>query len=227
MHICLFDIDGTLISSGGAGKAALEAALAVEFGVPVISDQLTLSGRTDRAILADLVRFHALALCPTTSQRLIASYLHHLPSSLAAGRGQVLPGVLALLDQLRRRSDVALGLLTGNTLAGARIKLEHFGLWHYFDFGAYGDEHEDRDDVARAAWQEVTRRHEGIARPEKAWVIGDTPLDIRCARAIGAGAVAVATGWHTLDELASHAPDLLFNDLTEPSLFLARLGGLP
>jgi phosphoglycolate phosphatase-like HAD superfamily hydrolase len=226
VHFCLFDIDGTLISSGGAGKAALEAALASEFGIPAISDQLRLSGRTDRAILADLARFHELAICPTISKRLTDAYLHHLPGSLAAGRGAILPGILSLLDNLRQRNNVALGLLTGNTHAGARIKLQHFGLWDYFDFGAYGDEHEDRDDVARAAWHEVRQRHAG-SRPERAWVIGDTPLDIRCARAIGASAVAVATGWHSLDELASHSPDLLFSDLSDPVPLLTLLDESP
>ena len=226
MHFCLFDIDGTLISSGGAGKAALEAALAAEFGIPAISDQLTLSGRTDRAIVADLVRFHELALCSTTNQRLTDSYLRHHPASLAAGCGLILPGILPLLEKLREQKNVVLGLLTGNTHAGARIKLEHFGLWEYFDFGAFGDEHEDRDDVARAAWVEVSRRHNN-SRPDRAWVIGDTPLDIRCARAIGAGAVAVATGWHSLDELAAHNPDLLFSDLTNPAPLLARLDETP
>src|SRR5438067_2047623 len=141
LHVCLFDIDGTLIASGGAGKSALEAALADEFGIERISDELKLSGRTDRAILADLIRMHALDPAPATGLRLTASYLRHLPAHLSSGTGRILPGILELLHALRERPDVGLGLLTGNIRAGDHIKLAHFGLWDFFGFGGYGDEH--------------------------------------------------------------------------------------
>ncbi len=224
MHVCLFDIDGTLISSGGAGKAALEAALASEFGIPRLLEELKLSGRTDRAIAYDILRMHALDETPENWQRLITGYLRHLPQSLATLKGRVLPGIAALLGELSQRDDVLLGLLTGNIRAGARVKLGHFGLYDYFTFGGYGDEHLDRDDVAREALAEVHRQLNGSAVPERIWVIGDTPLDIACARAIGARAVAVATGWHPIEELAAHRPDLLLNDLSDPSTLLARWG---
>lgn len=220
MHVCLFDIDGTLILSGGAGKSALEAALAEEFGIPRLHDDISLSGRTDRSILLDLIDRHALDVSANTARRILAAYLRHLPAHLQNGGGHVLPGILDLLAQLSRRADVVLGLLTGNVRAGAHIKLTHFGLWDYFGFGGYGDDHVDRDDVARAAWTEVQARCDGRAAPERVWVIGDTPLDIRCARAIGAKAVAVATGWHDADELADHKPDLLLSDLSDPSPLL-------
>jgi phosphoglycolate phosphatase-like HAD superfamily hydrolase len=224
LHFCLFDIDGTLIASGGAGKAALERALADEFGIERITDDLTLSGRTDRAILADLIRLHDLDPAPSTTQRLTASYLRNLPASLASGQGRILPGILELLQALRKRDDVTLGLLTGNIPEGARIKLAHFGIWEYFGFGGYGDLHLDRDDVARAALQEVKSRHDGQVTLGRIWVIGDTPLDIRCARAIGARVAAVATGWHSLAELAAHEPDLLVDDFSDPHPLLRRLG---
>ncbi len=223
MHVCLFDIDGTLISSGGAGKAALEAALLAEFGIERLADEISLSGRTDRAILADLVRIHRLDSSPETVERLTIAYLYHLPASLAAGRGTVLPGIAHLLDELRTREDVLLGLLTGNIRAGARAKLSHFGLWDYFALGGFGDLHLDRDDVARDAWREVYSHCNGSVRVEDVWVIGDTPLDVRCARAIGARVVAVATGWHSLDELAEHRPDLLLRDLADAGPLLAFL----
>jgi phosphoglycolate phosphatase-like HAD superfamily hydrolase len=218
MHVCLFDIDGTLISSGGAGKAALEAALASEFGIPHLIEKLQLSGRTDRAITLDLFRLHVIADTPENWQRLMTAYLHHLPRCLATHKGRVLPGIADLLGRLSEREDVAVGLLTGNVRAGARVKLGHFGLYDYFAFGGFGDAHLDRDDVAREALAEVQRLHNGSVRPERIWVVGDTPLDVRCARAIGARAVAVATGWHSRDELAAHGPDLLFGDLTDPEL---------
>ncbi len=220
MHVCLFDIDGTLIASGGAGKAALEAALAEAFGVPHILDKLELSGRTDRAIIADLFRLHVIDDTPENHELLRDAYLRHLPRYLPAGR--VLPGIAELLAHLTGRPDMAIGLLTGNVRAGAKAKLGYFGLYDYFAFGGYGDHHLDRNDVAREALDEVRRRFNGAVRPESIWVIGDTPLDIRCARAIGARAVAVATGWHGLAELAEHRPDLLLPNLSNPDLLLAN-----
>jgi phosphoglycolate phosphatase-like HAD superfamily hydrolase len=222
LHVCLFDIDGTLIASGGAGKSALEAALTEEFGLERMCDSIKLSGRTDRAILAELMRVHCLEATPATASRIMTAYLRHLPSHLGSGTGRILPGILELLTHLRERADVGLGLLTGNIRAGAQVKLSHFGLWEFFAFGGYGDEHEDRDDVARAVWREVATRFDGAVTPERAWVIGDTPLDIRCARAIGAQVAAVATGWHTAAELASHQPDLLLDDLSDATAFLSR-----
>jgi phosphoglycolate phosphatase len=222
MHVCLFDIDGTLIASGGAGKVALEKALASEFGITKLIDKLQLSGRPDRAILRDLFRLHVIDDTPENWRRITEAYLRELPACLAASQGRVLPGIAELLDHLHDRDDVAVGLLTGNIRAGARVKLGHFGLYDYFAFGGFGDRHFDRDDVAREAWGEIHRRFNGSVAAERVWVIGDTPLDVRCARCIGARAVAVATGWHSRDELAEHAPDLLLADLSDPQPLLSR-----
>jgi phosphoglycolate phosphatase-like HAD superfamily hydrolase len=221
MHVCLFDIDGTLIASGGAGKAALEVALAEEFGIAGPIEKLSLSGRTDLAIARDLLALSGLGDCPPNRRRLLDAYLRHLPACLARGTGQVLPGIVALLGHLGRRGDLTLGLLTGNIRAGARLKLGHFGLFDHFAFGGYGDLHLDRDDVAREALAAAEGHLGRPVRPEQVWVVGDTPLDIRCARAIGARAVAVLTGWHTHAELADHAPDLLLADLADPAPLLA------
>jgi phosphoglycolate phosphatase-like HAD superfamily hydrolase len=220
MHICLFDIDGTLIASGGAGKAALEAALASEFGVDGLIEKLQLSGRTDRAIIRDLFRLHVIDETPENWRRLIDGYLGHLPACLARGSGRVLPGIAGLLDRLASREDVALGLLTGNLRAGARVKLGHFGLHEFFAFGGYGDEHVDRDDVAREALRVVHQHCTVPVHPDRIWVVGDTPLDVQCARAIGARAVAVATGWHSRQELGGCRPDLLVDDLADPAPLL-------
>jgi phosphoglycolate phosphatase-like HAD superfamily hydrolase len=221
MHVCLFDIDGTLITSAGAGKAALEAALA-EFGIPPLIDKLELSGRTDRAIIRDLFQMHVIEETPDNLQRLVQGYLRHLPACLASHRGRVLPGIAALLEQLHERCDVAVGLLTGNVRAGARVKLGYFGLYDYFGFGGYGDHHLDRDDVAREALAEIHQRFDGTVALERIWVVGDTPLDIQCARSIGAKVAAVCTGWHPREELADHAPDLLLTDLADPTPLLAQ-----
>jgi phosphoglycolate phosphatase-like HAD superfamily hydrolase len=221
MHVVLFDIDGTLISSGGAGKAALERAMAAEFGVAQPVEKLQLSGRPDRAIIQDLFGMHGVEYTPHNLQRLTASYLSHLPDCLASHNGRVLPGVSALLEELRRR-EVLLGLLTGNIRAGARAKLGFFGLYEHFAFGGFGDHHLDRDDIAREALAEVKARLNGRHSPERIWVVGDTPLDVRCARAIEARAVAVATGWHDMEELAAHQPDLLMADLSDATALLER-----
>lgn len=222
MHVCLFDIDGTLLHSGGAGKAAIEVALTEDFGVE-LRVQVTYSGRTDRAIARDLLRHHGIE--PTTEnwQRLVRGYLERLPLSLTTNQGKVLPGISALLEQLARVDRVAVGLLTGNIRAGARIKLGHFDLYHHFAFGGFGDEHYERDDVAREALAAVGAHLSGRHSPDRIWVIGDTPLDVQCARAIGARAVAVATGWHSLDELRATGPDLLLPDLSDPAPLLSLL----
>jgi phosphoglycolate phosphatase-like HAD superfamily hydrolase len=220
MYVCLFDIDGTLLSSGGAGKAALEEGLAEEFGVLGTMDNFVLSGRTDNAIVSDLLRLSGLADSAGNRARLFAGYLRHLPGCLARCTGRVLPGVQALLELLAARRDIAVGLLTGNIRAGARLKLGHYGLYEHFAFGGFGDRHHHRDDVAREALDEVQRHLGGTVDPDRVWVIGDTPLDVNCARAIGARAVAVVTGWHDRSELAACRPDLLLDDLSDPGPLL-------
>jgi phosphoglycolate phosphatase-like HAD superfamily hydrolase len=222
MHVCLFDIDGTLLASGGAGKAAMEAALQAEFGLEAIRVHVPYSGRTDRAIGRDLLEAHGTAGSPENWQRLRDAYLGRLPECLQRHRGRVLPGIAALLERLAAGGNVALGLLTGNVRAGARLKLGHYGLWHHFAFGGFGDEHFERDDVAREALAVLRRHLDGAVRLDRVWVIGDTPLDVRCARAIGANAVAVATGWHSREELEAAEPDLLLTDLSDPAPLLGR-----
>ncbi len=222
MIVCLFDIDGTLISSCGAGKAALEEAMPDEFGVTHLIEKLQLSGRTDRAIIRDLFRMHVIDETPENLRRLTAAYLRRLPACLQRYAGRVLPGVGDLLRQLSSRDDVLVGLLTGNVRDGARVKLGHFGLHEHFSVGGFGDHHFDRDDVAREALAEVRRVLNGAADPGRVWVVGDTPLDVRCARAIGARAAAVCTGWHSRDELADHGPDVLLTDLSDPTALFAQ-----
>jgi phosphoglycolate phosphatase-like HAD superfamily hydrolase len=214
MPILLFDIDGTLVRTGGAGKFAMEAALTAAFGVRDIRDTVPYSGRTDRHIVRELLTVHDINPTQANQDRLRDEYLTQLPAALKTQRGNVCPGVNELLAELRPRPDVVLGLLTGNVRAGARHKLGHYGLWDIFACGGFGDDHYDRDDVARAAVAEV-RAHLGrdFAAGD-VWVIGDTPLDVQCARAVGAKAVTVATGWHAMEELQSHAPDLALADLS-------------
>jgi phosphoglycolate phosphatase-like HAD superfamily hydrolase len=227
MIVCLFDIDGTLLSSGGAGKAAMEAALTTAFGAPANMDGVPFSGRTDRSIGRDIFRLHAIEETPANWQRFLAAYLDHLPTYLYNRQGKVLPGITALLECLQTRADVAVGLLTGNVRDGARLKLGHYGLYHHFAFGGFGDHHFHRDDVASEALAAVRAHLKEPVDLDRIWVIGDTPLDVQCARSIGARAVAVATGWHSHDVLAAARPDLLLTDLSDPAPLLELWGGGP
>lgn len=223
MQIVLFDIDGTLISTGGAGRAALEDAMAQEFGVVAQIPPLLLSGRTDRAIMRDLFQIHAIEDKENQRERLTRSYLEHLPAHLRRQPGQLLPGVLDFIQHLLARSDVLLGLLTGNSQQGAQVKLRHFSLDQHFVCGGFGDDCLDRDEVAQKALTAARNHLPSGQTMDRVWVIGDTPLDIRCARKIQAEAVAVATGWHSMEELQEHRPSYLLADLSQAVENLAPL----
>lgn len=215
MHVCLFDIDGTLIHTGGAGKAALFEALRSAFDIARPHEKVEIHGRTDRGITRDLFLHHGIDDCPEHWHRFRDAYLRHLPEMMAQREGAVLPGIVPLLDRLRSRDDVLVGLLTGNTRRGASLKLRHFGLDQYFDLGGFGDDHVDRIDVAREALAVVTSRMNGAVDVNRMWVIGDTPGDVRCGRAIGAKVIAVATGDSTHEELAATNPDHLAKDFSD------------
>src|SRR3954451_24099988 len=144
MHICLLDIDGTLVLTGGAGQTAFAETLSADFGIPEISTNVAFAGRSDRAIVADLFRDHGIEPSDENWQRFCNGYLGRLDSVLAKRPGYVLPGVGELLQALAARGDIALGLLTGNVREGARRKLTYYDLWHWFPFGGFGDDHVDR-----------------------------------------------------------------------------------
>lgn len=222
MKILFFDIDGTLIDSGGAGRMAMESALLTEFGVATDNPAVPYAGRTDAAIIGDLLRAHELEVSPKNIQRFLDCYLGHLPGCLTQRQGQTLPGVRPLLEALQGRSDVLLGLLTGNVEAGATNKLSHFGLGHYFQCGGFADNLVERNDVARAA-RARAERHLGRPIDESItlWVIGDTPHDVVCGRAIGAQVLAVATGTHSESQLELAEPDHVVSDLTDLDRLLA------
>jgi phosphoglycolate phosphatase len=223
MHVLLFDIDGTLVDAGGAGQAAMEQAVARVFGETRPVTGIPTAGRTDRAIGRDLFDYYSIAATEANWSRYLSSYFELLPDSLRLRNGKVLPGVTALIERLSASDGVFLGLLTGNFAEGARLKLEHFGLHHHFRAGGFGDDHLHRDDVARQAFATV-REHLPDVRPDQIWVVGDTPADVQCGRAIGANVLAVATGIYRAEELAPCEPDVLLNDLSAPEEWLARLG---
>jgi phosphoglycolate phosphatase len=224
MHVLLFDIDGTLLNTGGAGQRAMEQALQTVFGITRPTEGISAAGRTDRAITHDLFAYHGIESTPEAWHQFHQTYLEHLGEMLPRLEGQILPGVKSLLETLAAREDVVLGLLTGNLAGGAELKLRHYGLHHYFVAGGFGDEHHDRDDVARMAREVIAEHCTFDIVDDRLWVVGDTPHDVRCGRAINARVAAVATGSFTLEQLRDANPDQLYADLSDPGPLLAALG---
>ncbi|MFM7056510.1 MAG: HAD family hydrolase [Planctomycetota bacterium] len=230
--VLFFDIDGTMLHTGGAGQKAMELALREEFRVPEPFHAVQTAGRTDRGIENEVFARCGIPLTDHQRQRFTRAYLERLPQCLRELPGGLLPGVRPLLDVLSRNPRVHLSLLTGNYAEGAWMKLRHFEIDHFFTGGAYGDHHPERDDVARDALAHVRTTLQKDVSGNAAWVIGDTPADIRCARAIGAKAAAVATGIYSAQQLHPHSPDELFHNLADTARVLERLltnrpAGLP
>jgi len=219
--VILFDIDGTLINTGGAGRAALESALLREFGVDS-PHKVPVMGRTDLGITKSLFESHEIEDSEENWRRFCETYLDVLPGTLPTKPGRVLPCVDEALQQLSGEDNVELGLLTGNLAEGAAIKLDYFGIYKYFEggCGGFGDHSIDRDDVARSALASAEERFPGI-EPSQLWVVGDTPLDIQCARAINARCIALTTGTFSREELAEHNADLLLDSLGDEQFFKA------
>jgi phosphoglycolate phosphatase-like HAD superfamily hydrolase len=224
--LVLFDIDGTLIHSGGAGVRGMAAAVAALHTHPGALADVPVAGRTDRAIVRDVLARIGL---PDTEDQVAAlrdAYLRELPNALAQppeGTFGVLPGVPEALDALSTDDRFTVGLLTGNFATGARIKLEFFGLWQRFALGAYGDRHVNRRDLVPLA---VAESREAGWPPAAVVVIGDTPLDVDCALAHGAIAVGVATGHTTPAELADAGAHLVVDTLESLTPIADRLAGL-
>lgn len=218
MTLVLFDIDGTLISTGRAGMRGMNRAFERLFGVSGALDSVTLAGRTDRAIVTEAFTRAGLSADEDSILRLREAYCQDLSVALAdpeTRQGAILPGVVSLLDALETREDVVVGLLTGNFAGGAAIKLGHFGLWNRFAFGAFGDDHADRRSlVALAVDAALAAGHQRFESPAIV-VVGDTPLDVDCAHAYGARAVAVATGPFTHQALAATEPASTVHTLEE------------
>jgi phosphoglycolate phosphatase-like HAD superfamily hydrolase len=137
--------------------------------------------------------------------------------------GRLLPGIIPLLDSLKDRPDCVLALLTGNLAAGAEVKLSHYGVWHYFGFGAYADDHHERNRLGPVAAARAMEGHGEEFPPDRIYVIGDTPRDIECGKALGAKTVAVTTGHYSREELACHEPDFLFDDLSDAEAVMAAI----
>ena len=217
--LLLWDIDGTILASGGAGMKALKTALNTHFGIDGSLDDIDFGGRTDPWIMRQIFAKFGLPADESAFTRYFDGYIAALPGELARSAAHVLPGVRILLDQASARTHVAQGLLTGNRRRGAEVKLAFHGLWDYFPFGAFADDHETRNELGPHAVRRA-REHSGYEfLPARIWVIGDTPHDIACGRAIGARTLAVATGHATEAALRAHQPDAFLPDLSDDAAF--------
>jgi phosphoglycolate phosphatase len=227
LKLLLFDIDGTLLHSGGAGKDAMERAFEQVYGEPNALRGVQLMGRTDPSILLEALERQGLAWREDEAEKFREFYFWYLEEEMGKPRqGKTLcPGILPLLSMLQERRDLELGLLTGNWRYGGQLKLSHFGLDGFFQIGAYADDSMRREDLVPIAMERYFKTS-GI-RPEKSdvYVIGDTPLDILCAKPHGVKSIAVATGVHTLDELEAGHPDHAFRDLSNTAEVLDVFSG--
>jgi len=212
--LVLFDIDGTLIRTHGAGVRAFEQTAAKHFGLVDGIRKLQFAGRTDSSLIRELLTHHGVPVTPENAIRFHEYYLFLLDAYLEHSTGGPCPGVLKFLGDLQTLAHPPLiGLLTGNIRLGAEIKLRRFGLWGRFEMGAFGDDHEDRNELARIALARGRARLGGTLTGEEVLVIGDTPHDIQCGRAIGARVLAVGTGGASLEQLQVHEPDWMVADL--------------
>lgn len=210
MALYLFDLDGTLLLSGGAGMRALNRAFVREYCLAEAMEHIRAAGLTDPMIVTEALRTH-FGRAPRDGEvaRLLALYLAYLPEEVAASeKFRLMPGVPDVIDRLAARGD-QVGLATGNMREGARIKLGHAGLWDRFPFGGFADDSPDRATLVRVA----ASRAPVPAAPADTWVVGDTPRDVAAARACGFRALAVATGPHAIDELRATGADVAIDTL--------------
>jgi len=226
--LVLFDIDGTLVLTGRAGIRAMNRACEEVIGHVGALDGIPVAGRTDWIILHDALGAIGHALDDDLFARLRDAYVGHLEEAIAEpGEGvkAVMPGIRPLLDTLAARPDVFLALLTGNFERSARIKLAHFDLWRYFRCGAFGDDAADRNALVPFALERANGCGLEAIPPESIFVIGDTPHDVACARAVGAVPIAVATGTFTVDQLRASGAGIVFEDLSDTDAVLRVIAG--
>lgn len=229
MIVALFDIDGTLLSTGGAGRRAMEASLREHFGTRG-PDGYAYGGKTDRQIARETMRLEGFTDAEIDARlpAVVDGYLRRLADDLARDPAQVrvYDGVRETLDTLEARDDVVLGLLTGNVVPGAELKLRTAGIAiARFRVGAFGTDHEERPALPAIAQARATAL---LGRPvpgDRVVVIGDTPHDMTCGQGIGARAIGVTTGGYDHAALAAHAPHAVFADLRDTTAVVRAVVG--
>lgn len=228
LRLLLFDIDGTLMLAGGAGSRAIDRICRDRFGIVDAFSGISPDGKTDPLLFREVIRRHRLGADAALEAELTASYLRCFAEEMrAAPEARLLPGVAATLEALSRRSDLALGLLTGNLEPSARIKLSRFGIDRFFRFGAFGSDHAEREllvPLAVARAERVLGRDIGLGR--HVVVLGDTPLDVACALANGVTAIGVATHRYDAAELEAAGAHGVLEDLRDPGKVVAAVDRL-
>jgi phosphoglycolate phosphatase len=224
--LILFDIDGTLVLTGGAGGRAMARAFEEVFGLQHGMASISMAGRTDAWIVAEMAANHGLACSADIFERFHDAYIGHLVHEIHKPGPQkgILPGVRDVLEILATRSGAHLALLTGNFERGARIKLEYFDLWRYFAAGAFGDRTHDRNSLLATALARVTAAGGPAITPAETVIVGDTPLDVAVAIAGGARSLAVATGSYDVAALRASGADVVVEDLLDVEAVLEGLG---
>ena len=227
MKLILWDIDGTLLSTGGVAAAAMREAMASVFGDAPVEERVSYAGKTDSQILLDSYRHVTLDALAGHVRQVGDAYLALLDErrALLIERSRILPGVFTTLRALQGRA--LQGVLTGNMARIARFKLEALGLLEFLDLeaSAFGDDHHQRGELVAVAARRAEARYGRPFAPADIVVVGDTPNDIACARSGAARAVAVATGAFDLDALRAYAPDALLPNLEAPGALEAILKG--
>lgn len=219
VRLVLFDIDGTLIRTGGAGMKAFEETFAEVFGLPEATKTLHFAGRTDVSLVRECFIQHRIETSPANFARFFEEYPARLQRLLAELPGAVLPGIKPFLNALdAEKQRPVIGLLTGNIRRGAELKLRHLGLWDRFEMGAFADDHEDRNCIAAKAKERGETMIGRTLKGAEIVVIGDTPHDITCGKSIGAKVLAVATGSHKREELARQTPTWAVEQIGELSV---------
>ena len=214
VRLVLFDIDGTLIRTGGAGVKAFRQVFATEFNATDGFERLKFGGRTDFSLVREFFGAHGVSPTKENFRRFFDRYVFWLDHILRDSRTETCPGVVEFIRGLQTLpKPPLLGLLTGNIRLGAESKLRHFDLWEVFQVGGFADDSEERDQIAATVRQRGAWALKEDLRDDQVLVIGDTPLDIRCARAIRAKVLAVATGGASLEDLRLHQPDWAVEDL--------------
>lgn len=221
-RLVLFDIDGTLLDTRGAGLHAIRKAIRQIHGGE--GPELNLGGATDSSLARQILGHFGVEPDEEAVRFFYATYLEYLGEHLQGDdyEGVVFPGVRELLDELRN-AGATLGLLTGNIADGAALKIDHFGLSGYFTFGAYGDDHHDRNELGPIALRRAHHAHGTLFTGGRTVIVGDTPRDIDCGRAIGALTLCVATGSFGADELRAHGADLVVEQFGAPEPLVAHL----
>lgn len=216
--LLLFDIDGTLVDTGGKGMAALRKTALEVFGGD--GPPLDLAGSTDLGILENLYVHFGIEQSVEKTHAFFEAYHRHLADSLESnpGEGRVLDGAVDLLESLVTKQHAQLALLTGNTSLGAQIKLRHYGLGQHFSFGAFGSDRANRNELGMIALERALAITGRQYHPDRTLIIGDTPKDIACAHAIGARCLAVATGQFNADQLTEAGADWVIGSLREIEL---------